>query len=701
MKYWRYILLGGLFVAISAPAYAHASILIKPTNNLGLVGYWALNEGVGSTAADSSGNSNTGTLTNSPAWINGRSGTALGFNGASQYVDLGNGSSLQITSDITVSAWINPTTCGSGAYMPIIGKRQLFNAPAQGYELYLPNDDTCYISWYNGTEIKSSYAVPTNTWTLVTATVHAGVLTLYANGVVVYTATDATPASADGNAYIGAALLSDGVYFQGGIDDARIYNRALSLSEVAYLYTNGNTINTSSANLQNGSSLASGLVGLWTFDGADVTDKVYDRSGNSNNGYFVGGATTSAIAIGKMGQAFSPNTKYVVTPSLFNPQSTDFTLAAWIYVTSNAAADTIFSQENGSGTGRSWFLVDTTGQLTTALGNGGYLPRANSVLALNTWYHVVLVKTGTGSLTYYINGVSDGTDTRTVESATGNFRIGATKTGTQIFKGKIDDARVYNRALSATEIMQLYKQGGAKLNTSSANLQNGSSLASGLVGLWTFDGADVTDKVYDRSGNSNNGYFVGTATTSAATIGKMGQAFKFNGTTDYITFGNIASITALPVSISVWFKPLSFSGEAGEMIVQTNNPTASYYYCGIQLLYTSTTIQAQYGNCAGTTSATRKTFSATVSLKAGTWYHVVMVGTSLTDAKLYINGVLQSTSGSGSASSVVFNSQPAVVGLWSLYNLTDRYSNMAADDLRIYNRALSASEVTQLYTMGR
>ena len=59
-------------------------------------------------------------------------------------------------------------------------------------------------------------------------------------------------------------------------------------------------------------------------------------------------------------------------------------------------------------------------------------------------------------------------------------------------------------------------------------------LNQGLVGWWTFDGKDVTDKVYDRSGQGNHGYFEGGATSSAKVAGKVGQGLQFDGTDDYV-----------------------------------------------------------------------------------------------------------------------------------------------------------------------
>src|SRR3989338_5343069 len=77
-----------LSILLGSPAQAQTS---------GLVGYWTFDEGAGTTANDSSGNNNTGTLTNGPTWTTGKIGQALNFDGVNDYVDLGFPSALQLS----------------------------------------------------------------------------------------------------------------------------------------------------------------------------------------------------------------------------------------------------------------------------------------------------------------------------------------------------------------------------------------------------------------------------------------------------------------------------------------------------------------------------------------------------------------------------------------------------------------------------
>src|SRR3989338_235532 len=85
------------------PEGADAAGLKKPPTNLGLVGYWSMDEGSGSYAGDSSGNKNTGTLTNGPTWVDGKRGKALNFDGVNDYVNLGSGDIM--SSNATLSLW--------------------------------------------------------------------------------------------------------------------------------------------------------------------------------------------------------------------------------------------------------------------------------------------------------------------------------------------------------------------------------------------------------------------------------------------------------------------------------------------------------------------------------------------------------------------------------------------------------------------
>ena len=97
--------------SVVAASYAPRRTLIRPPNNLGLVGYWPFNEGTGAQAGDFSGNGNTGTLAGSPMWVNGKRSQALDFeasNGADE-VNIGDISAFDFASTdstMTFAGWI-------------------------------------------------------------------------------------------------------------------------------------------------------------------------------------------------------------------------------------------------------------------------------------------------------------------------------------------------------------------------------------------------------------------------------------------------------------------------------------------------------------------------------------------------------------------------------------------------------------------
>jgi len=142
---------------------------------------------------------------------------------------------LPIDGELTLSAWIK-SDGETGDYRTIIANR----SPSGGsnFQLYL-RITSGVLGYYNGTEYYGTYVPPTGKWTYVAATVDIStsgtVLTLYANGVSVHTATISNPTSNTSN------VLTIGKYsgedFIGEISQIRIYNRTLSATEVKDEYS--------------------------------------------------------------------------------------------------------------------------------------------------------------------------------------------------------------------------------------------------------------------------------------------------------------------------------------------------------------------------------------------------------------------------------------------------------------------------------
>jgi hypothetical protein len=454
--------------------YLKGNALTKPPNNLGLVGYWPFNEGTGIKATDFSGNGNTGTRItmagNLPAWTNGKRGAALDFdNTVGNYVDIGNQPALFFSGSFTLSAWVKSESATPGFGQPIISDYNSA-ADASSFDLEITSGEEFCFFWENPTatlpQVCSSAKVSYGRWYHVVATWNGTTRTLYLNGVSDGTPNSTAQARADvgGNSAIGRLGSFDGHYFNGIIDDVRVYNRALSASEVAALYAGGTAgasqIGASTQTLQKGTSLANGLVGLWTFDGYDITQNaILDRSGQGNNGGFYNGATSSAKTQGKLGQALSFDgiDDYVQSANL--SFSTPFSASMWVKLGQLVPVSTTYTFFNVNNCN---FAFDEDELLewwnNGAAGNGIF----GSAIAPGVWRHLVFVHTGS-TVSAYVDGaqygspLSSGLDSGCTGSRA--VQIGGNTVADDYFKGSVDDVRIYNRALTADEVKQLYKLG--------------------------------------------------------------------------------------------------------------------------------------------------------------------------------------------------------------------------------------------------
>ena len=276
-----------------------------------------------------------------------------------------------------------------------------------------------------------------------------------------------------------------------------------------------------------------GLVGWWTFDGKNLISNVVDSSGTGNTGYLVGFSSTTTTP-GIFGQALTFNADYVDISSGSSLSFTggDFTVSAW--AKSNAwnpccnSFNSIFSHGNNA----LIFEVDSFDGVTWhfTLGQSGVfnIISGSTALSLGRWYHLTATRSG-NTFTLYVNGILDGTTINAVSfTPVGDAFIGR---GNGNWNGSIDDARVYNRALSAAEVTRLYNQGAGNHFDTSLNPPN---LANGLVGWWNFDGKNLVNNVVDSSGQGNPGYLAGYTSTTTVS-GPIGQALRFNGSSQYVT----------------------------------------------------------------------------------------------------------------------------------------------------------------------
>ena len=214
-----------------------SSLIIHPVRSEnGLVGWWKFDEGSGTTAMDSSGNDNTGTLTNGPVWVDGQRGKALSFDGLDDYVRIEASDSLDVTSQVTVEAWVYPKAYvdHDGSNSHIASRTNTMGGHIYVLSVYPDSHKASYSVNPNPDQHPSSDDLFLSTWTHLAVTYDGSYVRLYINGIFDSSYAQSGSIETTTN-WLAIGCNSYGAtyaHFNGTIDEVRIYNRALSQKEI-------------------------------------------------------------------------------------------------------------------------------------------------------------------------------------------------------------------------------------------------------------------------------------------------------------------------------------------------------------------------------------------------------------------------------------------------------------------------------------
>ncbi|MBD7999348.1 LamG-like jellyroll fold domain-containing protein [Oerskovia gallyi] len=517
---------------------------VRVTSVAGIRGLWGLDEGTGTTAADSSGWGQTGTLSGGAAWVTGIDGKAVRLDGTAGKVAVPDADGLDVSAALTVSAWVRPERHATQYVV-----KKAVSGSADGYELGISSAGKPFLRVNQKTSgdtfrVNATSVLPTNgtTWVHLAGTYDGQRLRIYVDGVE--QGSIAGPASVGVNTLpltIGAQ--PDGLYpFQGAVDQARLYDRALSGAEVqalrqavqppaappvaqdvsastvsgtlvtgtltgsspsggtltfevvaapssgtvaltnpatgAFTYTppagfvgttsftfrvgaNGLWSNVATATVQ--VAPADGLRGAWDLDEGTGLATV-DSSGWGNAGALSDG-TTWVTAGGRSAVRFDGATGKVTIPDANALDvSTALTVAAWVrpeqvatqYVVKKAAPSATDGFELGLSSAGKAFL-----RLNQATSGDTFRVNATSTYPSDgtTWVHLVGTYDGQ-RMRLYVDGVEQGNVAGPAAAGVNTLPLllGGQPGGTLPLKGAVDGVRLYDRALSATEVATLRTQ---------------------------------------------------------------------------------------------------------------------------------------------------------------------------------------------------------------------------------------------------
>ncbi len=710
----------------------------------GLVGYWTFDGATMLTGAvlDVSGNNNTGYLmgghSTTTQRVPGMIGQSLSFI-PNDYVTISDSSSLTWTTQMSISIWMKAVTLASGQKTLVAkwdhGNRTEFflqtsQTAADEIDLYVEN--ACGESGGTSYVYTTTANLTVGNWYHVVATYDGSQPTditkikFFVNGIQApgMAASEgslpSTMPNCTGPINIGGEPTLAGRWFDGQIDEVRIYNRVLSGGEIDWLYKQGARQFSSKINASQKDKFTNGLIGYWSFDGPDmITGNVADLSGNNNTGYIYSGSglsTSTQRVPGIIGQAMyfngtagpTAHDVRVLDSASLDTIDENFSVTMWVKPSNGAQIGNASLLRKNNAGGTDGILI---GDCSTALacraswGSGGLRCYDDTfTLTANVWQHLVIRKNG-DTRNVYINGADAGVNctnaNSTITDNSDPLTIGDVQAGSKNFNGIIDEVRIYNRALTAAEIREMYESSAPNFR-SQVNAPQTNTLTSGLVGYWSFDGSTLlTGAVLDSSGNNNTGYLMGGHSTSTQRLpGVIGQALNFDGN-DLVSISDSATLTwTNKMSASFWMKTSTVAAGYYVLVAKWQADTNNEFFWQLNAdelhFYVENSCTDNGGSSYTTTDA--------ANLTVNTWYHVVGVydgtqGTSNDRIKIYVNGAHSVSTQAGDLPTSMPNCNSNVtIGGDTSYS---RYFKGQIDEVRIYNRALSAAEVYELYRSGK
>ena len=413
----------------------------------GLVAYYALENNTD----DSSGNELHGTIVGEPAFVEGPAGygTAMAFDGVDDSVDFGNDPLFDITGEVTLALWVNTQDIGTLQDNPWLGKGDT-TYMIKGYREGNQIEFFIYDGGWNSSfaDVGDSF---NGAWHHAAGTFDGEQFLIYIDGeletTLGYEGVGIVPNTY--NVAMGTNTQASGRFSESIMDEAVIYDRALSAGEIRYLAGFRPMVDPGTDN----------LIAYYPLD-----IDTLDASGNGNDGTvngdpnFVEGMVATAMEFDGDGDFLDCGNNPIL--ALTDAVS----ISAWIKVAVQGADHKVGGNQDGANGGYKMSVYNDKIEFEIRTsGNSAVLNRdvgGGTVLDVDVWYHVVGVYSlADGYIRTYVDGELDREleTTEALGASPGSLMIGCEpfSAGQYNFNGVMDDIRVYNKALSEDEARYL------------------------------------------------------------------------------------------------------------------------------------------------------------------------------------------------------------------------------------------------------
>ncbi len=450
-----------------------------------LVAYYDFESGSGTTVLDQYGGDSpaNGSFVGDPNWVAGKVGNyALEFDGASDYVNCGNGSKFNFSQSMTITAWLKAPLTTSPTYRMWISKGN-----TSGWRSCQVGAGASLI-WGVNADNANVYGTKTvldDTWHHVAVTYEYdgsyGIGTIYVDGEPDNSGAFAFPILTNANnVLIGSNEQYTAGLWQGEIDEIGIWNQALIQEEIEFIMDN--SVADWEPNMFEppvitpDPDIDADLVGYWPFNetSGDIT---IDRSANTNDGILVGGIFETKAVADRLGNpagaiTFPGDSSFYVNCG--NNQSLNLTnglsIAAWVKcpaATPNAWSTLVAREVNNTYQGFYTLMVNNNRAVTSWIGNGasyGNLTGSPNGAKADEW-HFIGLTCDAANLTLYLDGEVDGLPlaiggTAPITTMDSNLILGTSLVfGGRGFAGDVDEVAIWNGALTPEEMIYVYQSG--------------------------------------------------------------------------------------------------------------------------------------------------------------------------------------------------------------------------------------------------